>query len=180
MGDSRLFITFAATLLVITGQWAQCQSAPKQKEQRVFSAEDENVNHPVAIPAEVMALLAKNEDVRNVLEYEKVEPSNLPASWFSAAEVRLGNKSERDLIIASKGPLRGANIDPFWVFIHDSKGFKLALSISLHDLVVKRTRSHGYRDLELSGMTASIVTVGKFRFDGNAYRESSEKTTDIK
>ena len=180
MQNARLSIFIAATFLTIAGLSALSQSAPKQKEQTHFSAEDEKVNHPVAIPAEALAILAKDELVQNVLEDQKIAPADLPASWFSAAQVQLGGKGEQDLIVASEGPLLGATIDPFWVFIHNSHGFKMALSISVHDLIVKRTRSHGYRDLESDGMTSSTITTAKFRFDGNEYKESNEKTTDIK
>jgi hypothetical protein len=176
----RMSVAFAAALLVVATLPAISQSSPKQREQTHFSAEDENVNHPVEIPAEVLALLAKDERVQNVLKDENIAPASLPASWFSAAQVHLGSKNEQDLVVASKGPIVGGNISPFWVFIHDGSGYKLALSISVHDLVVKRTRSRGYRNLEIDGMTASTITSANFRFDGNEYKESSERTTDIK
>ncbi len=181
MRKVQLTIAFAATLLLVNSALpALSQSVPKLKEQTHFSAEDEDVNHPVAIPAEVLAILARDKQVQNVLDDQKIAPANLPSSWFSAAQVQLGSKGEQDLIVGSKGPIMGANISPFWVFIHDSHGCKLALSVSVHDLFVKRTRSHGYRDLELDAMTASRITTANFRFDGNEYKESSEKTTDIK
>jgi len=180
MLKAYMSVLFAATLFVITTQPAPGQSELRQKEETHFSAEDENVNHPVAIPAEVMALLAKDQRVRDVLDDQNIAPANLPTSWFSAAQVRLGSKGENDFIVASKGPLLGANIDPFWVFIRDGHNYKLALSISTHDLIVKRTRAHRYRDLELDAMTASTITTAQFRFDGNAYKEFTEKTTDIK
>jgi hypothetical protein len=173
-------IALVASILSFAEQSVLSQSAPEQKEQTHFSAEDESVSHPVAIPADVLALLAKDEMVRNVLEAEKISPANLPASWFSAAQIQLGGRGEKDLIVASKGPIVGGNISPFWVFIPDRRGYKLALSISVHDMIVKRKRSHGYRSLELDAMTSSTITTAQFRFNGNEYRESTEKTTDIK
>jgi hypothetical protein len=180
MRNVCLNIALATSILEFAELFALSQSAPKQKVQTHFSAEDEHVNHPVAIPAEVLALLAKDELVHDVLEDQKIAPADLPASWFSAAEIQLGGKGERDYIIASQGPLLGANIDPFWVIIHGPQGFKLALSTSTHDLIAKRTRSHGYWDLELDAMTASTITTARFRFDGSEYKEFREKTTDIK
>jgi hypothetical protein len=174
------FIAFAGTLLAIASLPAVGQSAPEQMEQTHFSAEDERVDHPVAIPAEMLAILAKDETVNRVLEDQNISPANLPASWFSAAQVQLGGIGEKDFIVAAKGPLVGANVSPFWVFIHDSHGYKLALSTSVHDLIMKKTRSHGYRDLELDAMTASTVTTAQFRFNGNEYKEFAEKTAEIK
>ena len=180
MRNVCLNIALATSILVFAELFALSQSASTQKEQTQFSAEDKSVNHPVAIPAEVLAILARDELVRNVLVDQKIAPADLPASWFSAAQVQLVSKGEQDFVVASEGPLLGANIDPFWVFIRDRHEFKLALSISVHDLIVKRTRSHGYRDLELDAMTASTVTTAQFRFNGNEYKEFAEKTAEIK
>ena len=180
MHRPRLPIAVTSVILAIAIIHGQSQSVPKQKEQTHFSAKDKDVNLPAAIPAGVLAILAKDELVLKVLNDQKIAPADLPASWFSAARVQLRRKGEQDLIVASKGPIVGANISPFWVFVQDRHGFRLALSISVHDLIVNRTRSHGYRDLEVDGMTASTIATRRFRFDGNEYKKFSEKTEDIK
>lgn len=92
---------------------ALSQSTPKRQEQTHFSAEDETVNHPVAIPAGVLAILARDELVHAALGDQKISPADIPPSWFSAAEIQLGNKDERDLIVAAEGPLVGGNISAF-------------------------------------------------------------------
>src|ERR1700691_6164995 len=102
MRKAGMLVLFVATLFVVATQPAPGQPELRQKEQTHFSAEDENVNHPVAIPAEVLALLAKDSQVRDVLDDQNIAPANLPASWFSAAEIQLGGKGERDLIVGSK------------------------------------------------------------------------------
>lgn len=180
MRKMRKSVAFVATLLAIASLTALSQSVPKQKEQRVFSAIDDGVGNAIAIPPEVSALLAKDKVVGEVLADENVTPTNLPASWFSAAQVHLGTKSSKDVIVMGEGLLRGANIIPFWVFVHDGEGFRLALTVRALDLEVKRTRSHGYLDLEANAATARTVKTVRFRFDGNEYKESSEKTEDIK
>jgi hypothetical protein len=180
MRNACVTIMFAALTLALAGLSGPSQSAPTQKEQTHFSAEDESVSHPVAIPAELLAALAKDEMVHRVLEDHAITLANLPASWFSAARVQLGSIGGKDFIIVAEGPLAGANIRPIWVFIHDSHGYKLALSTSMHDLIVKRTRSLGYRDLELAAMTASTVTTAQFRFNGNEYKEFAVNTGEIK
>ena len=79
MQKMRKSVAFAATLLAIASLTALSQSAPRQKGQTHFSAEDEGVNHPVAIPPEVLAILAKDETVHPVLEDQGITPVNLPA-----------------------------------------------------------------------------------------------------
>jgi hypothetical protein len=180
MRKAHMSVLFAATLFVTATQPAPGQPELRKKEQTHFSAEDESVNHPAEIPAVVFAILAKDETVHRVLRNQDISVANLPASWFSAAQAQLGGAGEKDFIVAAEGPLMGANISPFWVFIHDSRGYKLVLSISVHDLVVKRTRSHGYKDLELDAMTASTITTARFRFDGNEYKKFSGRTEEIK
>ncbi|HXR40737.1 MAG TPA: hypothetical protein VN776_16655 [Terracidiphilus sp.] len=173
-------IVFVVTLLVVAALPAPSQPTPKLKEQRVFSAIDDGVNNPIAIPPRVLTLLANDEVVGDLLADQNVTPTNLPASWFSAAQVHLGPKGSKDVIVMGEGLLRGANIIPFWAFVHDGEGFRLALTVRALDLEVKRTRSRGYLDLEANAATARTVTTFKFRFDGNEYKESSEKTEDIK
>jgi hypothetical protein len=84
------------------------------------------------------------------------------------------------IVAAAVGPMVGANISPFWVVIHNAHGYKLALSLSAHDLEVGRVRANGYKGLTIYSMTASTTTTVHFRFDGSEYKESSEKTEEIK
>jgi hypothetical protein len=156
------------------------QSRATHREQTDFSAEDEGVKHPVVIPEPVLAILCNDERVRNELKYEKITPDHLPTSWFSAAEVHLSKPSERDLIVVAQGPLMGANVDVFWVFTRGGATYALALTIPAHDLIVEKSRSNGYRDLESMGATAATVTTVSFHYDGDHYREYSEKTEDMK
>jgi hypothetical protein len=174
----RLWAVTAGLAMISVG--AAGQSGTRQKEQTHFTAEDAGVQHPVKIPAGVMAILRNDERVRNILKSENLRPEALPESWFSAAEVYLGAPHEADYIVAAEGPMVGANISPFWVVIHTAAGYKLALSLSAHDLEVGRTRAGSYRDLTIYSMTAMTITTVHFRFDGNEYKESSEKTENIK
>ena len=112
MRNLRLSGIFVATLFVFAALPALGQSGIRQREQRVFSAIDEGVKHPIAVPAEVLALLGKDERVRHVLEDENIQSAKLPDSWFSAAQIQLGNEREKDLIVMGEGPLRGGKYYP--------------------------------------------------------------------
>ena len=167
--------------IVLTATVAMGQSGTQRREQTHFSAEDAGVQHAVKIPAEVMVILRNDERVRNALEWENLKPEALPGSWFSVAVVHLGPPHELDYIVAAaEGPMVGTNISPFWVVVHNARGYKLVLALSAHDLEVGSVRANGYRDLKTYGMTASTITTVHFRFDGSEYKESSEKTENIK
>ena len=58
--------------------------------------------------------------------------------------------------------------------------FKLALMLPTHDLIVKNTRSHGYKDIESMAATAIDVTTVQFKFDGGVYKEYTSRTEGIK
>jgi len=176
----RSVIAIGALILGAGGFGAQGQKSHAEREQRQFSAEDEAVKRPVTIPDEVMKILAKDERTGDELAEEGLTTEQLPQTWFSAAKVHLGGPIEEDLIVTSVGPLRGANIDPFWVFIHNSHGYRLVLTDFVHDLIVENTRSHGYRDLVTYSMTASTISTVRFRFDGSLYQEASSKLEDLK
>ncbi len=176
--NSRLLIFGAALAfccVLVHGQTPQ-----SNREQTHFCAEDTGVKHPVPIPNDVLAILRRDDRVKNELEYAGIAPENLPRSWFSASEIALGTSREKDLIIAAEGPLVGANVNTFWVFIDHGKSYELTLTLPAHDLTVNNTRTNGYRDLEAMGATAVKVTTTSYRFDGRQYTLYSSKTEDIK
>lgn len=159
---------------------AKSHTPQSDPEQTVFSAEDERVKHPVLIPNEVLAILRGDGLVKRELDYAGIAPENLPASWFSASEIALRSPGERDLIVAAEGPLVGANVDTFWVFIYSGNGYTLVLTIPALGLSVKNSRTNGYRDIEAAAATAVKITTASFRFDGQEYKIYSSKTEDIK
>ena len=172
-------LIFATALLLPATAFAQDQKPPRYKDQKVFSSEDSAANHPVAIPREVLAILAKDPKIRDILEYANIPPDRVPAKWFSAAEVHLGLTEEKDLIVLGESPIRESGSFPFWVFIHDAQGYKLVLNNPTAELSVLKTVSNGYRDLKsVTGSRHSVTTVN-FQFSGNKYVEVSSKTETI-
>ncbi|HEV2136817.1 MAG TPA: hypothetical protein VGR47_21535 [Terracidiphilus sp.] len=151
-----------------------------QAEQREFSAEDEGVQRPAAIPQSVLDILAKDDGVRNLMEDEDPPLKSIPASWFSASEVHLAGPNEKDLIVVGVGELRGANVVTFWVFRPVAGGYELVLTGASHDLAVKKTRWKGYREIELSGATAVEFFSTTFRWDGTKYVNFREESHEIR
>jgi hypothetical protein len=148
--------------------------------QTQFSAEDEGVKSPVTIPPEVMAILGEDDMVKEQMKNEKSRPAELPQSWFSASKIRLAPTTADGLIVQATGPLVGGNVVVFWVFIQSQNGWRLALMIPAHNLIVTQTRFNRYRNLEADAMTCCTITTARFRFDGREYRRYFSKTEDIK
>jgi hypothetical protein len=145
-------------------------------EQTRFSAEDEAVQHPVEIPEDAWKLLQADESVRNSLEGEKLSVEQLPRSWFSAAAVHLHDAATSDLIVEGEGLLRGANVNPFWVFVRTGKGLKLAMMIPAHDLILGSQRYRGYKMIEAASMNCCTVFTWRLRFDGERYVKASQSS----
>jgi hypothetical protein len=158
-----LFSTAGAAALT-----AQTASG-KVHEQTSFSAEDEGVKNPVSVPQDIILLLTKDDYVRRAMENADPVVKAPPQDWFSASVVHLSASGEEDLIVQAKGPLRGANVDTFWVFLRTPNGAELVLTAPVHDLAIKRARHNGYRDIELLGATAVEWSTTLLRFNGRKY-----------
>jgi hypothetical protein len=145
-----------------------------------FSAEDEGVNHPVAIPPDVLAILKKDEMVGSAMDHEQISAEKVPLNWFSASDIHLGNSRKADLVVMAVGPLRGGNVTTFWVFRSTAHGYALVLTAPAHDLIVKSTRWNGFRDIELTSMSAVQINSVLCRFDGKKYTGYKTKSEQIR
>ena len=149
-------------------------------EQSSFSAEDESVQKPVAIPQEVLSALSRDSLVRAELKDRKIPAERIPASWFSASAIHLGNAREADLIVMSVGPVHGANVTMFWAFRPAASGHELLFRGGGHDLRVKNTRRKGFRDIETLSITMQKLSSDLYRFDGKQYTRYSDKLEEIR
>ena len=113
---------------------------------------------------------------------ENFEPSiqTPPSSWFSASKVHLGDPRVDNLVVLAEGELRGADVTMFWVFRKTTPGYALILRAPAHDLEIRKHRSHGYRDIEMSAETAVEFHSVLFRFNGHRYVAHKEKLEPIK
>jgi hypothetical protein len=107
------------------------------------------VQCPIRLPESAISLLSKDGMVRNVMEYEHV--ARMPREWFLASIVHLRGTDEADLLVMADGPMRGANVNNFWILRPVQKGYAVILNGPALDLFVKKTRTNGYRDIELAG-----------------------------
>jgi hypothetical protein len=178
----RSYAIVACTLVVACGS-ATAQKkhhAHPAQEQLAFSADDQAVKEPVAIPDTVKPILAKDDYVQRLLEDKRLTPDKLPAAWFSAALVRLTGQRQNDLVVVGEGPIRGADGTTFWIFCPTPHGYAQALKISAHTLVVKDLKTKGAREMEAQSPSAGDVFSVSYRFDGQQYRSYKEVSEPIK
>lgn len=166
-----------ALMLLILSCEAQAAKGSRP-EQTHFSAEDERVQHPVEIPEAVLAIISKDEYARNTLEGQG--KSQLPKNWLSASEVHLTEPNEKDIVVMGVGLFRGANVTTFWVFRPTKGGYEMLLDAPVHDLIIKNSRSSGYRDIALLSATAVAVSTVIVRFDGKRYQISKKTSGPIR
>jgi len=149
-------------------------------EQSEFSAEDAAVRKPVTIPEDVLAILRKDKTVLSILESQNLQPTNLPASWFSASAIHLSTSIRTDLVVVGEPPVSGGNSAIFWVFRATADGHELVLTAPAHDLIARNRRWRGCRDIELVSMTAVQISTVLWRFDGMRYTEYRSKLEPIR
>jgi len=149
-------------------------------EQRLFSAEDERVQRPVSLPSVVVEMLARDPDVKGLLENEHLSIDKAAPVWFMASAVRLAGVGERDLVVIGKGPVLGANITTFWLFRPTASGFELLMNAPAHTLIVKNARTKGYKDVELLAGTAVTVSTVLCKFNGKIYVPSRKTLKAIR
>ena len=138
--------------------------APCPNEQIHFSAADDRVNCPIAIPDDVAAILRSDPDISRHLQN-----GTLPATWFSATEVHLAGKTERDIIVMAAGPLRTADATTFWVFRPTAQGHELILTATARDLILTHKRDGDYRIIETDSRSSTHRRTARYRFEGRHY-----------
>jgi hypothetical protein len=150
-------------------------------EQLVFRAGEKAVDHPVPLPRDVFDILVRAGVVPPHFEDGRaVTPENVPPSWFSASIVHLAGKKEKDLLVMGIGGIREGNVTSFWIFRPEGKTFQLLLagSVALR-LEIKETRTHGYRDIDITSLAAVDEMTSHLRFRDGSYQRVGGETEHL-
>jgi hypothetical protein len=140
----------------------------KTYEQTHFGVEEKIVK-PVTVPSDALRILRQDE-ISQTCVAEGKSADQIPASWFVASAIHLNGEALPDLIVtAGNSCLFGANVNPFWVFAHTQRGYKLVLSLSALGLDVMPRKVSGYRSIRASAATANQVFTTIFKYDGRRY-----------
>src|SRR5665213_531224 len=85
----------------------------------------------------------------------------------------------RPFAVDENSPVAGVNTAPFWIFVATSRGDRLVLTQSPHELTRRITRWKDYREIEASSKPAAGFYSAIFRFEGNRYVKRSERTEGL-
>ena len=90
-------------------------------------------------------------------------------SLFVASRIAL---SDRPAFILKSGHycLTGGDNDWFWLYADTSRGYRLVLTGGTISLDVRRTRTHGFRDIETSTCTGAYCFGKTYKFNGSVYK----------
>jgi hypothetical protein len=80
--NSKRTVAGLLAFLVTCNPGTTLGKAAQPSEQRYFSAEEDGVKNPVPIPEAMLAILRKDEDVRDVLEDENIPAEKIP--WLGS------------------------------------------------------------------------------------------------
>lgn len=160
--SAAVFLTTVSFYPAIAHSQTQRKSAPEQTD---FGADSE-LERPIPVPEAALKAL------RNALQ---ATPDELPAEQLRASEVHLAGSTEADLVVPVIG---GGHAAFFYILRPTSDGYQLIFDSGGDSMTVLRARSHGYRDLQVEGITMAgkNVTTVTYRFDGHKYVKTSEKT----
>lgn len=114
-----------------------------------------------------------------ILASQNLQADQLPCAWFAASEIHLDGSDKRDLVMIGKGMLQGANVTTLWVFAQRPQGLKVLLTLPAHDLLIKPTRTNGYRNIQAIMMTAGRSFDGDTPFRWKEYRVHEDSTKSI-
>jgi hypothetical protein len=134
-------------------------------EQTDFGA-DSDLDRPIPVPEAALKAL------RNALQ---ATPDELPADQLRASKIHLNGPTEVDLVVPVIG---GGHAAFFYILRPALDGYQLIFDSGGDSMTILRTKSRGYRDLQVEGITMAgrNVTTAIFRFDGRKYVLEAEKT----
>ena len=170
-------VTKTAISVVVLASIAACARPMSQKgapqtlstEQRHFAVEGEPVKSPVPLPATILSILARDQDVHNVLSSQSLSADQLPESWFLATEAHLGSPEERNIVVIGQSYLAGANVTTFWIFGQNRDQYEMIFKSAAHDLEILEAQARGYRNLRTMAASSDHVFTKVFEFDGKKY-----------
>lgn len=159
----------ARFLIVFTSVCFSALSVYAQSEpQRIFELEG-GVASPVAVPADVIAILKSDRVVDGCFKTEGAGVQE--SAWFEASEFDLNGDGRRDLIIKPKHPcLYGANQGPFWIFQSVSDGYQKVLAANGLKLTILPRKTNSFSAIEVSKVVGMNGQSTQFRFSRGKYQ----------
>jgi hypothetical protein len=134
--------------------------------------------HAAPISPEVLRVLAKSDEAKDILDSAAEAGRVNTAQLFRAREVHLNHGKDVDLVVIGIPPMSGADHGWFWVIHSARKNPKVVLYAGGDSLKLLGTTTHGYRDIFMILPLASETHCAIYHFEGNEYQIWKEKWMD--
>lgn len=183
----RIIFPLAGAFTFVASVCAQKRkSARRSDKAQTYFGFEEDVKKPVKLPEDVLQQLVhlNREELDRCLESDeerKAKPGDI-AVYFAASEIDLNGDGRTDLIVQPNPKTfclqRNSGI-PFWIFVSGRMGYKLIYNDFAYDLGVLRTRTKGFRDIEISSHTIGENYIMTLKFDGSEYKLAQSRIEKI-
>jgi hypothetical protein len=176
----KFLLTILLVIASLTGGalLARGQGTRPAPEQKLFSASDNPVQHPVTLSPEVLRVILASEPAKETFavldDSEKANPSQL----FQAGEVHLSTPDEVDLVVIGLGHMKGADATWFWVVRSARKEPQLVLFGGGDSLEVLDAKTKNYKDVRIAWSSSFETETTTYQFDGSIYQ--MRKANNIK
>ena len=129
-----------------------------------FSAEDDHVSAPAALPPPVFDLLVQ-------VESRHWNGDTIRPEWFSAEKVSVSGRSAELLLVQAEGPLRGANVSEFWLVQQDTQHHTASLlwTSPEHDVTLKLTPASPYPSIQTERLSAGRLWTARYAYEHGTY-----------
>ena len=128
---------------------------------------DEPFKRAATIPAALLPLLAN--EIKSTCKNDAAFQASDARSLFVASRITLNHRAAF-ILKSDHHCLTGGDNDFFWVYVKTGRRYKLVLTGGTITLGVRRTRTHGLRDIATSVCTGAYCFAKTYKFDGSIYR----------
>lgn len=141
-----------------------------------FSMEEE-IEHPVPLPEDVLQILKRDDYVRVKSLKEGEGDERITSSLFVASEIDLNDDGLQDLVVtgSEESFLSGANNTAFWIFQTTPNGHRLVLDIGTQGFRILESKTNGFRNIEAGSQIPARIMSERYVFDGERERYRPEK-----
>jgi hypothetical protein len=154
-------VALAFAFLVPAASSAQRRAPRRLRHETEFGYEG-RMRRKVKVPRYV---------IEQMISSERAEGSSPSADTFASNVdgklVNLNDDGKDDLLVRADP---GANITGFWLFRNAGRRWELVLYTVTLNLSIKKTRTNGFHDVEITALSAVKGWVALYKFDGVKYK----------
>ncbi len=163
----RLSVLAIVSFVLVSASVAQ-DDCPAGNDPDVFYEDCFQRSLPVP-PDVVQTILETNTGKQGLSDLSETQRTDV-GKLFSAREVRLGQQSERDLIVMGKGPMSGADNTWFWLVRILPDHPRAVLWVGANGIGLLKSNTNGFRDVRSGWCSAAFCETKAFRFERGRYK----------